>query len=64
MSEREFLLLSATEPARLGLVAELTRFIAEKSCNVEDSRVVVLGGAGVVVAGHGAPHLMVVQIPA
>jgi len=28
MPEREFLLLSATEPDRLGLVAELTRFIA------------------------------------
>ena len=38
------LLLSATEPDRLGLVAELTKFIAEKGCNVEDSRIVVLGG--------------------
>lgn len=54
MSEREFLLLSATEPDRLGLVAELTRFIAEKGCNVEDSRVVVLGGyAGVMVLVSG-----------
>jgi glycine cleavage system transcriptional repressor len=44
VSEREFLLLSATEPDRLGLVAELTKFIAEKGCNVEDSRIVVLGG--------------------
>jgi glycine cleavage system transcriptional repressor len=42
--QREFLLLSATEPDRLGLVAELTKFIAEKGCNVEDSRLVVLGG--------------------
>jgi glycine cleavage system transcriptional repressor len=54
MSEREFLLLSATEPDRLGLVAELTRFIAEKGCNVEDSRVVVLGGyAGVMLLVSG-----------
>jgi glycine cleavage system transcriptional repressor len=44
VSEREFLLLSATEPDRLGLVAEVTRFIADKGCNVEDSRIVVLGG--------------------
>jgi len=42
--EREFLLLSATETDRLGLVAEVTKFIAEKGCNVEDSRIVVLGG--------------------
>jgi glycine cleavage system transcriptional repressor len=56
MSEREFLLLSATEPDRLGLVAELTRFIADRSCNVEDSRVVVLGGyAGVMVLVSGEP---------
>ena len=48
MSEREFLLLSATEPDRLGLVAELTKFIAEKACHVEDSRVVVLGGYALV----------------
>jgi glycine cleavage system transcriptional repressor len=44
VSERELLLLSATEPDRLGLVAEMTGFIAEKGCNVEDSRIVVLGG--------------------
>jgi glycine cleavage system transcriptional repressor len=56
MSEREVLLLSATEPDRLGLVAELTRFIAERGCNVEDSRVVVLGGyAGVMVLVSGDP---------
>jgi glycine cleavage system transcriptional repressor len=57
MSHREFLLLSATEPDRLGLVAEITRFIAERGCNVEDSRLVVLGGyAGlmVLVSGDGA----------
>jgi glycine cleavage system transcriptional repressor len=56
MSQREFLLLSATEPDRLGLVAELTKFIAEKDCNVEDSRLVVLGGyAGLMVLVSGAP---------
>ncbi|HKT58433.1 MAG TPA: ACT domain-containing protein [Gemmatimonadales bacterium] len=56
MSDREFLLLSATEPDRLGLVAELTRFIAEKGCNVEDSRIVVLGGyAGLMVLVSGDP---------
>jgi len=44
MAAREFLILSATERDRPGLVAELTGFIAEHGCNVEDSRVVVLGG--------------------
>jgi glycine cleavage system regulatory protein len=54
MSHREFLLLSATEPDRLGLVAEVTRFIAERACNVEDSRLVVLGGyAGLMVLVSG-----------
>lgn len=56
MSQREFLLLSATEPDRLGLVAELTKFIAEKGCNVEDSRLVILGGyAGLMVLVSGEP---------
>jgi glycine cleavage system transcriptional repressor len=56
MSQREFLLLSATEPDRLGLVAELTGFIADRGCNVEDSRLVVLGGyAGLMVLLSGEP---------
>ena len=54
MSHREFLLLSATEPDRLGLVAEVTRFIAERGCNVEDSRLIILGGyAGLMVLVSG-----------
>lgn len=56
MPVREYLLLSATEPDRSGLVAELTGFIAECGCNVEDSRIVVLGGyAGIMVLLSGAP---------
>jgi glycine cleavage system transcriptional repressor len=56
MPEHELLLLSATEPDRLGLVAELTGFIAERGCNVEDSRLVVLGGyAGLMVLLSGEP---------
>ncbi len=56
MAAREFLLLSATEPDRSGLVAELTGFIAECGCNVEDSRVVVLGGyAGLMILLSGEP---------
>ena len=56
MSHREFLLLSATEPDRLGLLAELTKFIAVKDCNVEDSRLVVLGGyAGLMMLVSGEP---------
>jgi glycine cleavage system transcriptional repressor len=57
MPHDEFLLLSGTEPDRLGLVAEVTKFIAEKGCNVEDSKVVVLGGyAGfmILVSGNAA----------
>jgi glycine cleavage system transcriptional repressor len=56
MPQRELLLLSATEPDRLGLVADLTGFIAELGCNVEDSRVAVLGGyAGLMVLVSGEP---------
>ncbi len=56
MGAREFLLLSATEPDRSGLVAELTGFIADCGCNVEDSRIVVLGGyAGLMVLLSGDP---------
>jgi len=56
MPAREFLLLSATEPDRSGLVAELTGFIAECGCNVDDSRIVVLGGyAGIMVLLSGEP---------
>jgi glycine cleavage system transcriptional repressor len=56
VADRGYLLLSATEPDRSGLVAELTGFIVECDCNVEDSRVVVLGGhAGLMVLVSGAP---------
>lgn len=44
MSAREFVILSATEPDRPGLIAEITGFIADRGCNVDDSRVAVLGG--------------------
>jgi glycine cleavage system transcriptional repressor len=56
MAGREFLLLSATEPDRSGLVADLTGFIAENGCNVEDSRIAVLGGyAGLMILLSGDP---------
>ena len=56
MAAREFLVLSATEPDRTGLLAELTGFIADCGCNVEDSRLVVLGGyAGIMVLLSGLP---------
>ena len=44
MATRVFLILAANEKDRPGLVAELSGFIAQCGCNVEDSRVVVLGG--------------------
>ena len=56
MSTREELILSATEPDRPGLVAELTGYIAECECNIEDSRVSVLGGhAGLMFLVSGVP---------
>ena len=63
MSTREHLILSATELDRPGLVAELTGFIAERGCNVEDSRVVVMGGyAGLMFLVSGtAPQVAAVE---
>jgi glycine cleavage system transcriptional repressor len=56
MSTRELLILSATEPDRPGLVAELAGYIAGCGCNVEDSRVSVLGGhAGLMFLISGEP---------
>ncbi|MCU0683402.1 MAG: transcriptional regulator [Polyangiaceae bacterium] len=39
-----FLVLSALGPDRPGLVARVTDFLTERGANVEDSRMVVLGG--------------------
>lgn len=69
MAERQQLILSATERDRPGLVAELSGFIASRGCNVDDSRVVVLGGyagllflisgdaAGIAAVEQGLPAL-------
>src|ERR671937_776021 len=55
MATREFLILAATEKDRPGLVAEFSGFIAQRGCNVEDSRVAVLGGyAGLMFLISGA----------
>jgi glycine cleavage system transcriptional repressor len=57
MATRDHLILSATEPDRPGLVAELSGFIAVRGCNVEDSRVIVLGGyAGLMFLISGTPE--------
>lgn len=56
MTTRERLILSATEQDRPGLVAELSGFIAERGCNIDDSRVNVLGGfAGLMFLISGTP---------
>ncbi|HEX5437772.1 MAG TPA: ACT domain-containing protein [Gemmatimonadaceae bacterium] len=56
MATRALLILSATEPDRPGLVADLARYVADCGCNVEDSRVSVLGGhAGLMFLVSGDP---------
>ena len=51
-----FLVLSALGADRPGLVADLTRFLAERGANVEESRMVTLGGEfGVMVLISGEP---------
>ena len=56
MAEREFLIISAIGPDRPGLIAEITGFIAERGCNLEESRAVVLAGQfGFMFLVSGAP---------
>lgn len=56
MTMRERLILFATEPDRPGLVAELSGYVAGRGCNVDDSRVIVLGGfAGLMFLISGTP---------
>jgi len=43
-SPREYLLITATGEDRVGLVQRFTSRIAEATCNIEDSRMALLGG--------------------
>ncbi len=44
MAEERYMALSGLGPDRPGLVAEVTRFLVERGCSVQDSRMAVLGG--------------------
>jgi len=39
-----YLVISAMGPDRPGLVDEFSRFVLERGCNIEDSRMAILGG--------------------
>ena len=53
--DESFLVISALGPDRPGLVAEVTHYISQRSGNVEDSRMVVLGGEfGIMILVSGA----------
>ena len=54
--DEAYLVLSALGPDRPGLVAEVTRYLAEHGGNIEDSRMAVLGGEfGIMVLVSGGP---------
>jgi glycine cleavage system transcriptional repressor len=56
MSPERHLVLSALGPDRPGLVADVTSYVTERGGNVEDSRMVVLGGEfGVMMLASGTP---------
>jgi glycine cleavage system transcriptional repressor len=56
MSSERHLVLSALGPDRPGLVAEVTSYVTERGGNIEDSRMVVLGGEfGVMMLASGTP---------
>jgi len=44
MTQHRHLVISALGPDRLGLVADLTAFLAERAVSLEDSRMAILGG--------------------
>lgn len=44
MDERQFLVLTGLGPDRPGIAAELSAAIADAGCNIEESRMAVLGG--------------------
>lgn len=53
-SSDRFLVLSALGPDRPGLVAELSRYLTERGANIEESRMVTLGGEfGMLVLASG-----------
>lgn len=43
-SARDFVVLTAVGTDRPGIVAEVTEFLSERECNVEESRMAILGG--------------------
>lgn len=56
MPEILYYVLSALAEDRPGLVAEVSRFLAERSCNIEDSRMAILGSDfGMMLLISGSP---------
>jgi glycine cleavage system transcriptional repressor len=44
MADRDHLILTATGPDRMGLVEQISAFISERGCNIEDSKMAVFCG--------------------
>lgn len=59
MTTPRHLVISALGPDRVGLVADLTSFLAERGANLEDSRMAILGGEfGMMVLVSGAEEAL------
>lgn len=57
---KNFLVLSAIGPDRPGTVDEVSKFLFERGCNVEDSRMAILGGEfAMVILVSGEPDEIV-----
>jgi glycine cleavage system transcriptional repressor len=56
---KQYLVLSAVGPDRPGIVDEVARFLFERGCNLEDSRMAILGGefALIVLVSGGADNI-------
>src|SRR5215472_10930632 len=44
MADKDHLILTATGPDRMGLVEQISAFISERGCNIEDSKMAVFCG--------------------
>jgi glycine cleavage system transcriptional repressor len=44
MAEKDHLIMTATGPDKVGLVEQLSKFISQRGCNIEDSKMAVFCG--------------------
>ena len=57
MNDKKWFILSALGPDKTGIVDEVSRFLYESNCNIEESRMAVLGGEfAIILLASGLPE--------